>query len=74
MIAKMTTKNRVNLPKAVVSRFDGVEIFDVRTDGNAIVLPPFRPSPADNVREQIAQRGIKEQDFNGALNWARKTQ
>jgi len=33
MLAKMTVKNQLTLPKAVATRFSGVEYFDVSTDG-----------------------------------------
>jgi len=33
MLAKKTVKNQITLPKAVITRFPGVEYFDVSTDG-----------------------------------------
>jgi hypothetical protein len=74
MLAKMTVKNQLTLPKAVVSRFGGVEYFDVSTDGSSIVLRPLRRSRADEVRERLAQLGIEEQDVAAAVNWARDSQ
>jgi len=57
----MTVKNQLTLPKAVVSRFGGVEYFEVSTDGSSIVLRPLQRSRADEVRERLAQLGIAEQ-------------
>jgi bifunctional DNA-binding transcriptional regulator/antitoxin component of YhaV-PrlF toxin-antitoxin module len=74
MLAKMTVKNQLTLPKAVVSRFGGVEYFDVSTDGSSIVLRPLQRSRADEVRERLAELGIQEQDVAAAVNWARDTQ
>ena len=71
MIAKLTTRRRVTLPKSVASRFDGVEHFDVSTDGSSIILHPLRRSVADEVRERLARRGINEQDVAAAIDWAR---
>jgi hypothetical protein len=73
MLAKMTVKNQLTLPKAVVTRFTGVEYFDVSTDGASIVLRPLRRSRADEVRVQLAALGIDEQDVAAAVDWARKT-
>ena len=73
MLAKMTVKNQLTLPKAVVSRFGGVEYFDVSTDGSSIVLRPLQLSRADEVRERLAQLGIAEQDVAAAVDWARET-
>ena len=71
MLAKMTVKNQVTLPKSVIQRFSGVEYFDVSTDGETIVLRPLRRSRADEVRDQLAQLGIDEQHVTDALSWAR---
>jgi len=73
MLAKKTTKNQIALPKAVVTRFAGVEYFDVSTDGECIVLRPLQRSRADEVRAKLAQLGIDEGDAAAAVSWARKT-
>ena len=36
MLAKLTVKNQLTLPKAIVSRFSGVEYYDVSTEVNRI--------------------------------------
>ena len=74
MLAKKTVKNQITLPKAVMTRFAGVEYFDVSTDGNAIVLRPLQASRADEVRDRLAQMGIDEQDVAAAVTWARESQ
>jgi hypothetical protein len=73
MLAKLTVKNQLTLPKAVVTRFGGVEYFDVSTDGSAITLKPLRLSKADEVREYLAGLGITEQDVTDAVAWARES-
>jgi hypothetical protein len=71
MLAKKTTKNQITLPKTVVSRFAGVEHFDVSTDGECIILRPLQRSRADEVRARLAQLGIDERDVDDAISWAR---
>jgi len=73
MLAKKTVKNQITLPKAVVSRFAGVEYFDVSTDGESIVLRPLQKSRAEEVRARLAQLGIDEQDVADAVDGARRT-
>ena len=73
MLAKMTVKNQLILPKAVATRFSGVEYFDVSTDGNAIILRPLQRSRADEVRQQLSRLGIEELDIADAVKWARET-
>jgi hypothetical protein len=73
MLAKMTVKNQLTLPKAVVTRFTGVEYFDVSTDGASIILRPLQRSRAEEVRLRLAQLGIEERDVAAAVAWARET-
>ena len=72
MLAKRTVKNQITLPKAVVTRFRGVEYFDVSTDGECIVLRPLQRSRADEVRARLTKLGIDEEDVSAAVSWARK--
>jgi hypothetical protein len=73
MLAKKTIKNQITLPKAVISRFAGVEYFDVSTDGESIVLRPLQKSRAEEVRARLAQLGIDEQDVADAVDGARRS-
>jgi hypothetical protein len=73
VLAKMTVKNQLTLPKAVATRFIGVEYFDVSTDGTSIILRPLQRSRADEVRQQLSRLGIEEQDVVEAVKWARET-
>lgn len=72
MLAKKTSKNQITLPKKVVTRFSGVEYFDVSTDGACITLRPLQRSRADEVRARLAELGINEGDVAAAVRWARK--
>lgn len=72
MLAKKTSKNQITLPKAVVSRFPGVDYFEVSEEDGRIVLQPVRPSRADEVRAKLAQLGIVPDDVKRAVKWARK--
>jgi hypothetical protein len=74
MLAKLTVKNQLTLPKAVVTRFKGVEYFDVSADDSAILLKPLRPSRVDEVWAHLEKLGITEQDVSDAVAWARETE
>lgn len=71
MLAKKTSKNQLTLPKEVVRNFPGVDYFDVREEGGRIILEPFVPSKADEVRRRLEQLGIGETDIADAVAWAR---
>ncbi len=74
MLAKLTVKNQLTLPKAVATRFPGVEYFDVSTDGSAITLKPLRPSRIEEVWAHLEKLGITERDVDDAVRWARETE
>ncbi|RIK92599.1 MAG: AbrB family transcriptional regulator [Proteobacteria bacterium] len=72
MLAKLTSKNQLTLPKAVVSSCKGVEYFDVTEEDGRIVLTPVRLNRAAAVRAKLAKLGITEDDLAEAVTWARK--
>jgi hypothetical protein len=74
MLAKLTVKNQLTLPKAVATRFAGVKYFDVSTDGMSITLHPLQRSRVQEVWEHLEKLGITEQDVSDAVAWARQTE
>jgi bifunctional DNA-binding transcriptional regulator/antitoxin component of YhaV-PrlF toxin-antitoxin module len=74
MLAKLTVKNQLTIPKAVATRFAGVAYYDVSTDGTSITLKPLQPSRLDEVRAKLESLGITEQDITDAIAWARQSQ
>ena len=71
MLAQKTSKNQLRLPKAVVANYPDVEYFDVRDEDGRIVLVPLRANQAEPVREKLRQLGIREEDIDAAVKWAR---
>ena len=72
MLAKLTSKNQLTLPKAVISTFEGTEYFDVTEEDGRIVLTPVRVARADAVRRKLAELGLSEVDVAEAVSWARQ--
>ena len=72
MLAKITSKNQLTLPKAVVREFPDARYFEVETREGRIVLTPVRLGHADAVRRKLASLGITEHDVESAVRWARK--
>lgn len=71
MLAKLTSKNQLTLPKAVTQGLGPVEYFDVQTRDGQIVLTPVRVQRSDAVRTKLAEMGITQADVAGAVAWAR---
>ncbi|GAB4174118.1 MAG: AbrB/MazE/SpoVT family DNA-binding domain-containing protein [Geothermobacteraceae bacterium] len=72
MLAKKTSKNQITLPKKIISRFPGVEYFDVTEDRGRIILMPVQQNKADLVRDKLAEMGIVAEDISAALDWSRR--
>lgn len=72
MLAKLTSKNQITLPKAVVSGVDVAEYFDVTVEDGRIILTPVRIQQAQEIRDKLAKLGISEEDVGEAVSWARR--
>jgi bifunctional DNA-binding transcriptional regulator/antitoxin component of YhaV-PrlF toxin-antitoxin module len=66
MSAKVTSKNQLTLPKAVMMRIGEVTYFDVRADDGRIILTPVKFASGDKVREKLQNLGITEDDIADA--------
>ena len=74
MLAKLTTKNQLTLPKRVVAEVGAEDYFDVEVRNGQIVLTPVRIQRADLVRAKLAELNLEESDLEDAVTWARKSQ
>ncbi|MGH8549210.1 MAG: AbrB/MazE/SpoVT family DNA-binding domain-containing protein [Methylococcales bacterium] len=72
MLAKMTAKNQVTLPKAVTEAVGATDYFEVEMRNGQIILTPVRFQRADAVRAKLAELNLSEQDITDAVSWARQ--
>lgn len=73
MLAKLTSRNQLTLPKSVTNAVGAVEYFEVQTKGGQIILTPVRLQRADSVRTKLGELDLSEKDIAHAVNWARQT-
>ena len=71
MLAKLTSKNQLTLPKAVTQAVGAAEYFEVEARGGQIVLTPVRIQRGDAVRAKLAELNLGETDIADAVAWAR---
>ena len=71
MLAKLTSRNQLTLPKSVVEVVAASEYFDVEVRDGQIVLTPVRIQRGDAVRAKLAALGLTEADVSDAVRWAR---
>jgi hypothetical protein len=79
VLAKLTAKNQLTLPKSITNEiFQGqgclnepTEYFDVKVENGQIILTPVKIQRADAVRAKLAALDLSEQDIIDAVDWAR---
>ena len=67
MLAKITSKNQLTLPKSVMQAVGPVEYFDVQARDGQIVLTPMRIQRGDAVRAKLAELNLTEADLSDAV-------
>jgi antitoxin component of MazEF toxin-antitoxin module len=73
MLAKLTAKNQLTLPKSITNAVGATEYFDVQVVNGQIVLTPVRLQRGDAVRAKLAELDLTEQDIADAVAWARRS-
>ena len=72
MLAKITSKNQLTLPKSVIEQVGAAEYFDVEVKAGQVVLTPVRIQRSDAVRAKLAELNLSETDITDAVSWARQ--
>ena len=70
VLAKITAKNQLTLPKSVTESLGPVQYFDVQTRGGQIVLTPVRIQRGDALRAKLEELALSPKTLEAALSWA----
>ena len=73
MLAKITSKNQLTLPKSVTQSVGATEYFDVEARAGQIILTPVRIQRGDAVRAKLAELSLGPADIADAVSWSRAT-
>ncbi len=71
MLAKITSKNQLTLPKSLTQAVGATEYFDVEVRGGQLILTPVRIQRGDAVRAKLDELDLSEEDMFAAVAWAR---
>ena len=71
MLAKITAKNQLTLPKSLTQAVGATEYFDVEARGGQLILTPVRIQRGDAVRAKLAELDLTADDMTAAVAWAR---
>ena len=72
MLAKLTSKNQLTLPKKAVEALGAVTHFEVEVEEDHLVLRSARIGAAAAVRRKLAELGVRDEDVADAVAWGRK--
>lgn len=71
VLAKLTSKNQLTLPKSVTDALGPVQYFEVQEKAGQIVLTPVRIQRGDALRAKLAELAIDEKTLEAALGWSK---
>ena len=73
MLAKLTAKNQITIPKEVLSKVPETLYFDVEHKDGAIILKPVKVFDTNlgEIRDKIKKMGLTEGCVKEAVAWAR---
>lgn len=74
MLAKITAKNQITIPKKIMAQLLNVEHFDIEFKDGVVLLKPIKvlDTSLDRIRTKIAELGLKPDSVNEAIKWAGK--
>jgi hypothetical protein len=73
IFAKLTSRNRLTLPRSLISAVGAADYFEVQVKDGQIILTPVRTQRADAVRSKLEELGLNQQDIADAAKWVRQS-
>ena len=73
MLAKLTTKNQITIPKQIIDQIPDARYFDVELNGEVVIMKPLKIYDTDleKIRSKIKKMGLKPDCVAEAVKWAR---
>ena len=73
MLAKMTSKNQITIPKKIIEQLPDVEYFEVDLKDGVVMLKPLKiyDTSLGKIRTKIKKLGLEESTVKEAIEWAR---
>ena len=73
MLAKMTSKNQITIPKKIIEQLQNVEYFEVELKDGIVMLKPLKTydTSMERIRTKVKKLGLQENTVKEAIEWAR---
>ncbi len=74
MLAKITSKNQITIPKAIMEQLPPTEYFDLELKEGVVTMQPAQVSTVglETIRARMQQLGLNEKSVIDAVRWARE--
>ena len=73
MLAKMTSKNQITIPKKIMVQLPDVKYFEVELKDGIVMLKPLKTydTSLERIRTKVKKLGLQENTVKEAIEWAR---
>ena len=73
MMAKLTSKNQITIPKKIIEQLGTTRYFQVELQDGVILLKPLKTFDTDlvKIRSKIKKLGLTPDSVGEAVKWAR---
>ncbi len=73
MLAKMTSKHQITIPKKIIEQLPDVEYFAVELKDGVVMLKPLKvyDTTLEKIRTKIKKLDLQENTVKEAIKWAR---
>ena len=73
MLAKITSKNQITIPKKIMEQLPDIKYFDVVLAEGVVLLKPLQVYDTDlnAIRSKIKKLGLMPDSVKEAVKWAR---
>jgi hypothetical protein len=71
MLVKMTSRNKLTLPRSVTGPLGPIDYVDIEVRNGQIILTPLPVERGNAVRAKLAKLGLTAADAPKAVDWSR---
>ena len=73
MLAKLTSKNQITIPKKIIDQLPDIQHFDVELADGVVVMKPILlyDTDLDQIRSKIKKLSLEKNAVAEAIQWAR---
>ena len=73
MLAKITSKNQITIPKKIIEKMPNIKHFDIEFKDGVVIMKPikFYDTNLDQIRAKIKKLELTEDSVAEAIKWVK---